>query len=115
MSETERDGLNVLAWFQKNAFALGSVVFALGIAYSQLSHLGDRLQATALEIKELRREMVELRVNGLGLPRETHNAFVDHQEAVDDRQDRELEFLRDSLIKLRLDVQRFLMKKEPNQ
>lgn len=115
MSETERDGLSLLGWLQKNGLAVASILFACGVAYSQLNYLSTRLDETTSEIKQLRMDLVDLRINGMGVPRETHNGFVEHQKGVDTRQDREIAFLRDRLIKLRLDLQQIVMKTETGE
>lgn len=113
MSQSQDDGPTVISWLQKNGLALASVLFASGIAYSQLNNLSSRLDETASEIKELRRELVELRVNGVGTPKDAYESFVTHQATLDSRQDRELELLRARLVELRVDLQKVLARRAP--
>jgi hypothetical protein len=94
MTDLERNGLTALGWLQRNVIGVLSIVFAIGMAYSQLSALREGLDETRAELQRFYREFVEIRVHGLGVQPQLFHAFRKNQSAIDNRQDQDLAQLR---------------------
>ncbi len=106
MTEIERQGLSALGWLQRHLAVLLSAVFAAGVAYSQLSHLDTRLAFTAGEIKEIRREILAIRVSATGVAPSAFEAFVERHDRLERRRAAELERLREADAALRGEIAR---------
>lgn len=89
-----------MGWLRENFAAVIGAVFAVGVAFDQLAHLSNRLDATIAEMKELRHQVVEMRVAGVGVTQATLSQFAERQRAVDARQTRELDRVAEQLLTL---------------
>lgn len=92
-------------WAARNAISIVSVVFAVGMAYAQLSALAARVDAVGATVEAMREEVVEIRVNGLGVSTAVFNAHMAALAAIDARQEQETAFHRTRLIAIRQELQ----------
>ena len=89
-----------LGWVRRHLFAILSIAAALGFAHAELVNLRESLDDARRHLEELRRDFIELRLSGVGVPKERFAEELAERREADRRHDQALMDQRARLLSL---------------